>query len=434
MEKLKVFVSHSFDKADAEIVAKILDIMRRPRFHLEVRTAQPSEARPFSDKIWDLIDWADVTFGILTQRSQDGESGNSYPSHFVVSECSTALGRYRDNEKKAVVGIVEQPIEHKTLGLNAAKGEEFPHFSRSNVLADAQTEVTVIEQYLHDLYERHGARLGQIPVYPYKQRNVRKTVEIYRSGLGILKNKNTIVINNAREFIQRGNRIEHRIWLQNRNAGFPDFQDMLKTSITQRHVKPFFVAMFSGTKREPERPMKAMLMDQGPQMLRIGLEFPFPVKDSDILEYQYSWGMPGAFYGFEDDQPEGLQYQSVSVRSLHGKIDTAELEIKFERETVSLTNPQIFSKEPFAVFAASPDGDGATSEPIKIVQVTRDPIFEVYEHSTKDLTGTMIIKWRPASRAYIQSELDASASSRPPFKPIPSRVPVRVMKEIEHGK
>src|SRR5437588_1841026 len=106
MDKLKVFVSHSFEKVDARVVKKILEIMRRPRFHLDVRTARDSQSRPFADKIWELIDWADVTFGILTARGQDKAGGTSYPSHFVVSECSSALGRYRDSDIKTVVGIL----------------------------------------------------------------------------------------------------------------------------------------------------------------------------------------------------------------------------------------------------------------------------------------------------------------------------------------
>src|SRR4051812_40890277 len=107
MDKLKVFVSHSFDKADARLIKKILDVMSRPRFHLDIRAARDGETRPFADKIWDLIDWADVTFGILTARGRDKTAGTPYPSHFVLSECASALGRYRDSDTKVVIGILE---------------------------------------------------------------------------------------------------------------------------------------------------------------------------------------------------------------------------------------------------------------------------------------------------------------------------------------
>src|SRR5437016_7581236 len=152
MDKLKVFVSHTFDKTDADIISRILEIMRRQRFHLDVQTAQPPQSRSFPDKIRDWIDWADVTFGIFTKRGRSEGGGESYPSHFVVSECSTALGRYWDNDRKAVVGILEEPIEHETLGLIAARGEDIPSFNRAGILANNATAIGSLERYFYDLY------------------------------------------------------------------------------------------------------------------------------------------------------------------------------------------------------------------------------------------------------------------------------------------
>src|SRR5262249_36298444 len=151
----------SFDPADEALVQKILTLMSNRRFNFEVRTAQEHEAQPFSDKIQGLIDWADVTFGIFTKKFT-AESGRVLPPPYIISECSFALGRYRDHHRKTVHGIVENPIKHENIGLNVAKGDEYPVFDREDVL---NNDTSALEGYFRDLHSRHLERANRRPKY-----------------------------------------------------------------------------------------------------------------------------------------------------------------------------------------------------------------------------------------------------------------------------
>jgi hypothetical protein len=106
-DKLRVFVSHSFEDRDREFVDHVLTLLKQRKFHFDVRTARPAEGGPFPDKIEGQIEWADITFGLFTQKFAD-ETGHPLPPPYVISECSYALGRYRDVERKAVHGFVEK--------------------------------------------------------------------------------------------------------------------------------------------------------------------------------------------------------------------------------------------------------------------------------------------------------------------------------------
>jgi hypothetical protein len=402
MADLKVFVSHSFDEADADLVNKILEVMQRRKFHLEIKTARNRESRPFPDKIMDLVAWADVTFGIYTKKFVDS-TGRWFPPNYVVSECSYA------------VGIVEDPIRHESLALNVAKGEEFPSFHRKNIL-DGQ--VADLEQYLHDLTQRHGAQSAKIPGYSYKQKHLRKTVEVYRNGLGVFKNKNEFFIRNAQDFVNEGNQFVHHIWLPNKTTILPDFEEMLKAPVKDRYKKPFFVAMFFGARNGDriEQSMKVTVLQQDPHDIKLAFQFPFSVKDSDILEYQYVWGLPKAFYPYEEEQlRDGVDFQEVPLVCRHGQIDTAELRVKFERETVYGRNPHIFSKQPFVVFSRSSESEWLSSKVSNVQKITKDSVFETYEHITTKLGRGLAIRWRPGNKSYIEGQLRGTPSE--PFKP-----------------
>src|SRR5574341_1232742 len=115
MERLKVFVSHSFDEGDQAVIEKLLSIIQQRKFNFEVRTARNPEPRRFGSKIEDWVDWADVTFGLFTRKYRDPNTNWWLPPPYVISECSYALGRYRDLESKGVHGVVEEGIRHQDL-------------------------------------------------------------------------------------------------------------------------------------------------------------------------------------------------------------------------------------------------------------------------------------------------------------------------------
>lgn len=397
--KIRVFVSHSFDQLDEALINRFLEVMRRPKFHFEVRSARYSEARPFPDKIEEIIEWADLTFGIFTCKYLDPERGH-VPPPYVISECSYALGYYAQSHKK-VHGFVEKGVKHTQLGLNTARGNEFPEFEREEILKKEFPKG--LDSYLTDIYERYSEERIVARRKPYSQRYVRKTVEVYRNGGGIFKNKVEIGITDSAEIVRQGNAVQHTLWLHNKEMLFPPFAEMLGSAVRDRRHKPFFMAMFlQRAQTTMEEPMKAELIKQTDHEISFWLKFPFKVKDSDILRYQYVWGLPSCFYAYDEELNEkGLIYQEIGLRCHHGQIKTAELRAKFERETRYGASPGIFDKEPYVVFSPASSGDGHETDAEPIRKTEKDSIFEIYEQPAKNITGSMAIRWRPISKAVL---------------------------------
>jgi len=401
-DKLRVFVSHSFEDCDREFVDQVLALLKQRRFHFDVRTALPAEGGPFPEKIEGQIDWADITFGVFTKKFAD-EAGHAVPPPYVISECSYALGRYKDVERKAVHGIVERGINHAHLGLPTGNGAEFPTFTREQVI---NGETALLEHYLTDLYHRYGGQ-GQGRPHPYRQRYLKKTVEIYRTGLGVFKNTVTMAVSDADFIRKRGNYFDHSIWLPSDCAVFPPFQRMLETPISQRLQNPMFYCRFIKLgKVAMEEPLKVESVSQRDRHIAFRVYMPLNVKSNDLVTYNYAWSMPAVFRSFEEEFSGEEDYDQVALRTNHGAIRDAVFRLKFEREGQHAYSPGLFSKAPFALYSLRPTEDAlAAADPEEVTRVEPESTWEIYEIRQRDLDGAVSIRWRPGSKGRFEREL-----------------------------
>jgi hypothetical protein len=401
-DKLRVFVSHSFEDRDREFVDHVLTLLKQRKFHFDVRTARPAEGGPFPDKIEGHIEWADITFGLFTQKFAD-ETGHPLPPPYVISECSYALGRYRDVERKAVHGIVEKGINHAHLGLPTGNGSEFPVFTREQII---KGDTAFLEHYLTDLYHRYAGQ-GRGRPHPYRQRYLKKTVEIYRTGLAVFKNTVTMAVSDADSLRKRGNYFDHSIWLPSDRAVFPPFQTMLETPISQRLQKPMFYCRFIKLGKVPsEKPLRLESVSQRDRHIGFRVYMPFEVKSNDLVTYNYAWSMPAVFRSFEEEFSGEEDYDQVALRTNHGEIRDAVFRLKFEREGQHAYSPDLFSKAPFALYSLIPTEDAlAAAEPEAVTRVEPESTWEIYEIRQSRLDGAVSIRWRPGSKARFEREL-----------------------------
>jgi hypothetical protein len=232
---------------------------------------------------------------------------------------------------------------------------------------------------------------------------------VYRDGTGLYKNTVTLSVQDARWFKEHQNGLEHEIWIPNGITKMPSFEAMGTTPITERHQKPVFSCHFiSRNKSQIEQPMKVHLLRQSDYSIRFRAEFPFDVKDNDILTYQYLWGTPTAFRVFEEELRSPNDYDEVAIRASHGSIGAAELRVKFERENIQGLTPTLFSKEPFVLFSYSRDEQGMLWEPEPVTRIESDSLYITYERFLDNLDEAMIMRWRPISRAHFERDMSAA--------------------------
>lgn len=408
-KRVRVFLACSFHEKDHEVVEKVEKLLSSRKYNFEVRTAKSPQARGISDKITSLIDWADLTVGLFTKRTE-APAGESVS--YVVSECSYALGRYKNNPNKGVYGIVEDGVIRAKLGIPTAAGAEYPGFNRKEFLSKGSRK---LEEYFADLYGRFTNLPPSANKY-FRQREFRKTIEIYRSGCGVFKNTYTIVVHNPEAILERGNRVQHTIWIPNQSeSSFPPFEEMVSTRIPERLTRPVFSSIFlrRGKKAADPKPMKVYLGDQDDKSIRFDLEFPLrEVKNNDILHFQYLWSMPGIFHPYEELLGEDA-YEEVALRTTYGEIGKARLRVRFERETLQgAVSPPIFSKEPFIQYSITQDENGITTGPEEVSAYRQDATWETFESTRRKLGQAMIMRWRPVSKKNLEKHLDASRFSK----------------------
>lgn len=404
---LNVFVAHSMDKRDEKLIEALLQHLNQHKFHFHVSSGSTSQGRPIGEKVADLIDGCDVILGIFTREYVDSESAETLPlpSTYIVSECSYALGLSKHIPHKHVHGIRERGIPVDRLGLISANGHEMPEFDRSAAVAGK--DFKNIDAYLKDIYERHFEIKNRSLRPYYTQRNVRKTVEVYRSGLGVFKHKVTIAINDVNELAAHGFTIPHQLSLPTKLAKFPRLEEMLKFPLKERARVPVFNCfLLSRANRDVEDPLHVEAIEETDHLIRFAIHLPRDLKNNDTVGYQFVWSMPNAFYVHEEEMTRDkvIGDQEISLSSRYGKIPQATLRVKFERETIHGSRHQpLFSKSPYLLSAFSAAESAPTvSGPDEIRDRGKDSIFEIYEKTEKNVEGSLIIKWRPVSCSHIQ--------------------------------
>jgi hypothetical protein len=402
--KLKVFVSHSFDANDSDDIAQILAFLRAPKFHFEVVTARSPEAEQIGSKVERFVGWADVTFGIFTKRYRDDASEVYVPPPYVLTECAYAKGQYAGNPFKGVHGLVESGVKHSDLALLAVSGEEFPLFRREQF---RRGETRAIEQFLMTLHKRYGQSGLAAPKRPYKQREVRKTVEILRNGTAVFKHTVTIAIHHPESIIKRG--VLHQLWAPMGAPDLPALEEMARVPLVKRHEQATFsCACIRKNEETVNIPMEIKSLRREASWIQFRLAFPFQTKSNDVLCYQYLWSLPRAFPTCEEDL-KTQDYNEVSLRTPHGPITEAIVKLKFEREVVHGAAPELFSKKPFLTYSLTHVEDGfAADEPTPVPLVEYDATWEIYQASIPNLQNAVTLKWRPSSRATIRNAIRAA--------------------------
>jgi hypothetical protein len=420
VSKLKVFVSHSFDPDDDQLMDALLSLMSQPRFNLEILTARHAQARPMGQKIFELIASSDITIGIFTRKYSVVHSSEKLwiAPQYVVSECSYAQGLYRQDPMKGVHGFRERGVSPDRIGISTADGSEFPEFDRAAIIDG--TGLKPLAVYIKDLTARYGERRrAAVETFSYSQRNVRKTVEVHRTGYGIFKNKVIITINNKELLEKNGNKIPHQVSLPDRLTKFPPLQQMLRGSVKDRATRPvLYCTLLKVAGRSEERPLAIVLDSQSSHLIRFYVVLPDKLKTHDVVEYQFVWSMPNVFCTFEDElKRTRRKYEEVRLTSRYGIIDEALLRVKFERETSHLCNPSIFGQRPFVTYAASADEESPTGEANPVTATEKDSVWEIFEQSTRRLSGAVIMKWCPVSKRHLRDKQVAAKSGAASSKP-----------------
>jgi hypothetical protein len=410
-ERVRVFLSHSFHEEDRQFVDWFKAFLKKPRFHFDIQTAEYWKPKQFGRKIEEMVEWADITLGLFTRRSQDTATGTWLPPPYVISECSYALGRNRDLEFKGVHGFVEAGIEHKSLGLATARGEEFPSFDRKDWMTGNTAK---LEGFMAELLARYAKSSIKKPVPPYRQKYLKKTGEIYRNGTVVVKNTTTIAINDAAALQRQNNGIEHRIWLPNNRCVFPPFEDMAGQPLTNRLTIPvFYWHLIRRNERRLDTNLTLAGITQTDREIAFVLVFPFNLKNHDELTYQYIWSMPRLFAPYEDDlRPD--EYCELAMRTNHGKIGTAVFRLKFEREGRLGHAVPLFSKDPFVLYTMSSTEESLAGESTPLHRTEDESYWEIFEERQQDLNGAIILRWRPSSQAAVQHALDSAPLRRAP--------------------
>jgi hypothetical protein len=89
----------------------------------------------------------------------------------------------------------------------------------------------------------------------------------------------------------------------------------------------------------------------------------------------------------------------------HGKISSAKLELRFEREVRDSQHRELFSKSPFVMLGRGQFNDILWGNPFDLQIHTGNPDefdmwYERYIVSQKDLSKHMSVAWRPSSKKH----------------------------------
>jgi len=391
--KLKVFVCHSFDKEDADLVDRLLLYLQHPGYRFEIKTAQVPQAFLIDEKIRANVDWANITFGIFTKRFQDKATGRWLAPPYIGNECAFASARYIDLDNKGVHGIVEKEIQHSDLGLITAANPDFPHFARDEVKDHCPTN---LHYYFQSLTRRYLDTQSSAAKRPYKQDSVRKTVYVHRNGAGLFKNTVQITITDQSGFAKTG--IDHEIWLPHTAGRLPGLDKMAATSISQRLKQPVFnCIVLSRNGHMVGEPMEIIKSRRDSNYIHFQARPPFEVKVKDTIKYQYVWSMPKAFHVFLDQFEPRQLFEEIALRTTHGKIGHATLRVKFEKETSHSIAQELFEAPPQVMQTLSNREDDLRRETYTPGKVYHDAMFHIFEHELTDLEGSaLVMRWKPA--------------------------------------
>jgi hypothetical protein len=407
--KFRVFLSSSWEAlspepahlSDLDITVEIQRLIKKLDI-LELVNPREHSPESIRDKIQDGIDSADVVLCIFTKRlKSETVDGNCchLPSTYVLSEAAFALGRFQNYEgRKRVIGFYEEGVDLSQLGLFREYGTDFVPFSR----AKFKETLPEFKKYLSLLPERlrSGSDSGQgVMIGPeYRQLFVRKRARVYRKGSGMIRLLCRALILDAAQV--KSNGITH--WIRSQRSSFPNFSTMLETHVRNRTKEAFFSAVvISINGRHVNTPPIVELVSASPKDIRFRIRFPddLRLRDNDIVEYQYAWGLPDLFASnAEELGPEVVD--SVDLTTTHGPIREAELLLEVEREARGVRRASPFSKEPFLRLSPRVEPFAPLSEPLPVPYRDESMWYLVYHWAALEFFGTVKISWKPLSKEH----------------------------------
>lgn len=429
MQKLKVFVAHSFDKnipedktkSDKDVADWFITMMRKKPLKFEVITgSKPSPGERIDERIETDIAESDCIVGIFTPRYYDEHQKKWFPSPFTLCECACAIGFYYGT-RKIICGFYEEGIDSNDLALITIGCLELVPFNREKLEENKAKFIEYLEK-VPKIIASGGYREGQTELEPptYTQLYLRKIYTIYRNGRVIVQNITKMYISDAERFVKEENgRIPHEIWLH--KSKLPSFEEMKKTPIEQRNDKPFLqgICRFSGLKKIGAPLVFDLKKEIGDRTL-FYISFqdkdgvPLTIKNHDKILYQYAWGVLNAYAMFEENlsptllNPDGEinedAYNQAEVVSNHGMIPELEIELRFERG-----KEPILSKSPFWQYAKLHRDwvKWSIPEEMHLVKQTVEEEdhamwFQTYTLKKKKFEGRIRVLWRPSSKKHFE--------------------------------
>ena len=417
MDKMKIFVAHSFDKEiqgdetknDVDVANWFIKLMKKKPLNFNVKTgSKPSPGR-IDEKIKLEIADTNCVIGIFTKKFYSDDLEKWFPSNFILCECACALGFYY-NTSKMIGGFYEEGIDPRDLALITIGGLELVPFNR-NKLDEDKTKFVNYLKNMSELISSGGYVDGQTKIWepPYIQQYLWKIYTIYQNGSVTIQNINKMLITDAESFVDESDgQISHEIWHDRSNI--PPLDELVMVPISDRKNKAFLDGIFTNfnqkrintklkfTKKDEEKNSNTFSVN-----LLDGNGLPIKFKNQDIVKYQYAWGLPKAYATCEEDLPPltsgkkiiDSEYDQAGVVSAHGDISELILELRFERGRGT-----IFSKSPFFQSTSRhTHSKPVWLDPEYVPSIEEDDHtiwFQTYKLHMHNFKGEIRVLWRPA--------------------------------------
>lgn len=408
---MRLFLSHSFSSDNLEPGARsdqqVADWFKEmieaySDGKIQVVTARQAQPRAIHEKVIEAIDSCDAVFCLFTRRHRDPINGEWLPSQYVLSESAFTAGRYLDRPpRKRIFGWIERGVNRRQLGIAFPDDLELPEFSRHDL---AQCEPR-LREYVRGLLTEPPPAEPPVPA-----RRLHKTVTVRRNGAVLIHSRYTFQVLDPTDL-----RIPHALWRVRERL--PPFNDMRECDDDLDGRTPFFRYYFVGCTNHEASPVE-MKIDNIRQAYS-GSEWTFDIsfnglrpRKGALLEYDLSWGYPGAFLGIRDvNDTDAPPWNSVGLRPWHrGVIGEAVLQLCFERNWSPGVQLPIFKEPPQLSFHDSPvgahDGDPRKlwdkrsgwfgHRPMDRHAPHADIRYETYQWSERDCHRLVRATWVPS--------------------------------------
>jgi len=420
-ERPKVFVSYGYrsDKlpdepmSEADFGDKLFEYLsnRHDSLDLQFIRAREPQAGKLDYKVIGNLAMADAIFAVFTRRDRIADKDVWRPAPWVLGECCFLLGRYYDygtepGSYRPVIGIYETGIRLDDLCLVSVAGHELFALDRREwpLAEDRARKFHAYVKSLHRLLQGSGYAPKLFPdEHPsYKQKHLRKTIEVHCDGTVIFTNENIMIVVDPDLFYgERRGVITHHIWSEaiDHSPALPSFDDMVKTPTTDRSRVPCLTALLHprGRTQTEKSELTLTCRTQEPREIAFDIAFGFRVSKGEVLHYTYSWTQPNAYgTSAQELQAAGAEFNKADVRSNHGRIDELECVLRIEKQATGPRAPNALASEPQFRFAHSNVQPLSFGDPhTKWTETRREPYFDEWVLGRRSFEGVLRVSWAP---------------------------------------